>query len=318
MSCIKIIYGSGSAGSWRDEKEGSGVLNVLEEFGVDTIDTARIYASSEELIGKRGAADRFEIDTKHPGGFAQNTPATKENVIETAEVSLGLLKTDQVHIYYLHAPDRTTPLKDTLAGIDELYKQGRFRRFGLSNFLANEVEEVIHVAAEHGFVRPSVYQGNYSAFARRHELELFPVLRKHGMAFNAYSPLAGGFLTKTAKDVEDQVGRFTPANPLGEVYVTLYKKPVFLAALEVWEAISQASRVPKAELAYRWVAYHSSLTRGNGDGMIVGARNLQQLRETLTGLRRGPLPDDVAKQIEAIWDQIKDEAGLDNFNLNSA
>ncbi len=40
----------------------------------------------------------------------------------------------QVDIYYLHAPDRNTPFEETLAVIDEVYKQGRFRRFGLSNF----------------------------------------------------------------------------------------------------------------------------------------------------------------------------------------
>lgn len=224
----------------------------------------------------------------------------------------------QVDVYYIHAPDRKTPWKETLDGVNELYKQGRFERFGLSNFLPSEVEEVVRVSKENGFVVPTVYQGNYSAIARKQEVELFPVLRKHGIAFNAYSPLAGGFLTKTAKDFEGSVGRFDPANPIGDLYTTLYKKPAFLAALGDWEAISVASGIPKAELAYRWVAYNSPLELENGDGIIIGARNLEQLRKTLTGLQRGPLPETVARQIEEVWDKVKGEAGLDNFNLNNA
>ncbi len=102
MPCLNIIYGAGSAGSWRNEVEGPEVLNALEEFGVGTIDSARMYPYSEKLLGKRGAAARFKIDTKHPGGFAKNAPATKENVLEVAETSFGLLKTDQVFTVLLN------------------------------------------------------------------------------------------------------------------------------------------------------------------------------------------------------------------------
>ena len=98
MSSIKVIFGAGSAGSWGSDVEGPKVVDVLEEFGVDKLDTARIYGPSEELIGKRGVTARVSIDTKHPGGFGKNTPATKENILEVAKISFGLLKTDQVRI----------------------------------------------------------------------------------------------------------------------------------------------------------------------------------------------------------------------------
>jgi aryl-alcohol dehydrogenase-like predicted oxidoreductase len=182
-----------------------------------------------------------------------------------------------------------------------------------------EVEQAVQIAKEKGFVLPTVYQGNYSLIARKQETGLFPMLRKHGIAFNAYSPLAGGFLTKTVKDFADgPVGRFDPSNPIGGLYLTLYKKPTFLEALSDWDAISTESGITKAELAYRWVAYHSALKRENGDGMIFGSRNLKQLRDTLTGLKKGPLSEKVVKQIDAMWELVKDEAGLDNFNLNDA
>lgn len=96
MAGINVIYGAGSAGSWGNEVEGPQVLDVLEELGVSKIDTARIYGPSEQLLGERGAAARIALDTKHPGGFARETRATKENILEVAKTSFELLKTDQV------------------------------------------------------------------------------------------------------------------------------------------------------------------------------------------------------------------------------
>jgi aflatoxin B1 aldehyde reductase len=317
MSCVQIIYGAASAGSWRSETDGPRVLDTLEEYGVKKVDTARIYLSSEELLGQRGAAARIAIDTKHPGGFSDGARATKDNVLSVAETSFQLLQTEQVDVYYLHAPDRKTPLEETLAGINELFQQGRFKRFGLSNYLPSEVEEVIRVTKDKGFVPPTVYQGNYSLIARKQETTLLPLLREHGISFYAYSPLAGGFLTKSASDFDGPVGRFNEETPIGKLYMTLYKKPAFLAALDHWDAISAECGIPKAEMAYRWVAYNSALEAERGDGMIVGARTLKQLRETLDGLRNGPLPEDVAKRIDGMWQMVEGEAGLDNFNINS-
>lgn len=96
MSAVNIIYGAGSAGSWPSEIDGPKVLDVLEEFGIKIIDTARIYGPSEELLGIRGAATRVSIDTKHPGGFARTTPATTENILAVAKISFDLLQTNQV------------------------------------------------------------------------------------------------------------------------------------------------------------------------------------------------------------------------------
>jgi diketogulonate reductase-like aldo/keto reductase len=95
MLGLRVIYGAGSAGSWRSETDGPKVAEVLQEFGVDKIDSARIYLQSEELIGERGVAAKFKIDTKHPGGFDEATNATRENVLAVADISFGLLKTDK-------------------------------------------------------------------------------------------------------------------------------------------------------------------------------------------------------------------------------
>jgi aflatoxin B1 aldehyde reductase len=161
-------------------------------------------------------------------------------------------------------------------------------------------------------VLPTVYQGNYSPIARRQESELFPVLRKLGIAFYAYSPLAGGFLTKTAQQIQDGAGRFGP-EALGGMYRQMYMKPSYLDALEKWEAIAKEEGVTRAELAYRWVTYNCPLKKEQGDAIIIGASTIEQLEQTLVGIEQGPLSKKAVEGIDKIWEQIKHEAPLDNF-----
>ncbi|KAG7293660.1 hypothetical protein NEMBOFW57_003715 [Staphylotrichum longicolle] len=310
---IKLIFG-GAAFIKGVTLEGvTEWLRTLENLNITGIDTAQGYGASEELLGKAGAPSRFTIDTKQSSGFG-GPPSTKEWVVESGKASLEKLRTDSVDVYYLHAPDRRVPLKETLSGIDELYRQGAFRRFGISNFLAEEVEEIISIAKENGFVLPTVYQGNYNAVARRVDDEVFPVLRKHNISFYAYSPIAGGFLSKSKADLIDPEGRFGDKNnALNAIYDGMYNRPSFVAALDTWEQIAKDEGVSRAELAYRWVVYHSKLQADLGDAIIVGARTGQQLSETVAAIGKGSLSDAAVKKIDQVWESVKAEASLDNF-----
>ena len=87
---------------------------------------------------------------------------------------------------YLHAPDRTTPFEETCRAMDAEWRKGKFARFGISNYRADEVEAIVDICEKEGFVKPSVYQGRYNAIIRGGEEMLFPILRKHGIAFYAY------------------------------------------------------------------------------------------------------------------------------------
>jgi aflatoxin B1 aldehyde reductase len=208
-------------------------------------------------------------------------------------------------------------LEETLAGIDDLYRAGTFDRFGLSNFTAAEVEETIRIAKEKNYIVPSVYQGNYNAVARRTETELFPILREHGMAFYAYSPIAGGFLTKTRAALSQSSeieGRWSRETAFGQLYHALYNKPRLLEALDMWNDISETTKIPRAELAYRWIVYHSHLDGKYGDAVVIGASRIMQLEQTLAGLRRGPLPEAAWKRIADIWEIVKHESILDSYD----
>ena len=224
----------------------------------------------------------------------------------------------QVDVFYIHAPDRHHPIEDTLAGFNELYKAGSFKRFGLSNFRANEIEDVIRICKEKDFVLPSVYQGNYSAMARKLEMDIFPILRKHNISFYAYSPIAGGFLAKTKDQIinPEAAGRWSTETLIGKMYQALYNKPSLLAALDTWGKISEESGIPRFELAYRWVAYNSVLKNELGDAVIVGASRAEQLQQTLDALKRGPLSEEIAEKINDIWKSIEKDAPFDNYEFD--
>ncbi|KAK9357890.1 NADP-dependent oxidoreductase domain-containing protein [Lipomyces starkeyi] len=306
---VKLIFGAAFIALLSDETRQE-FLDVLENNGVKEIDTARLYKGSEKALGDAGAPARFTIDTKAPAFF--NGSLSKSSVLAGAKQSLNELGVEQVDTYFLHCPDPDTPLEETLSAIQELFEAGTFVRFGLSNFTPAQVQEIYDIMLAKGHVLPTVFQGNYNAVARSYESGLFPLLRKLGIRFYAYSPIAGGFLVKTAEAIKAGIqGSRWDKN---QIYSSLYGKPKLLAALEVWESIAAEAGMTKAAVAYRWVTFHSHLDAKYGDAVIFGASNVKQLQESLKAIQDGPLPSSIAATVDNIWEAIKDEAPVDNYH----
>lgn len=289
-------------------------LDALKAVGVYELDSAEIYGNSEANLGAVGAADQgFLISTKNPGGWIKG--ALKE-VIPKTNASLERLRTKSVDILYVHGPDRVLALDEWVPQVDELYRQGKFARFGISNFSPDEVRALHAYCSAKGFVLPTVYQGNYNAVSRLVDDTLFPVLRELGLAFYAYSPVAGGFLTKTRRALEEGTGggRFSESTPASlKMYHGFYVKPSMLQALDRWEELAGLQGVSKAELAYRWVYYHSAMKAELGDTVILGASKVEQIPLTVEGLEKGPLKPEVAKGIDEIWELVKGDAIMNNY-----
>ncbi|KAL2863275.1 aldo/keto reductase family protein [Aspergillus lucknowensis] len=329
MSPVELVFGAfafADPTSFEGFEKQKEALDVLAAEGVTLIDTATVYGESESVLGSLDAAKTHAIDSKFPGAFGP-APATKENIIKTAEDGLAKLKADHVlaplkklrssryEVYYLHAPDRNVPLETQLEAINTLYESGKFKRFGLSNYLASEVEDVVRIAKENNWILPTVYQGNYSAIARRAENELLPTLRKHGIQFYAYSPGAGGFLAKSVESlVQSDGGRWDPTTFVGGLYHKLYNRPALVEGLRLWETIAREAGVSGIELAYRWVIHNSGLRGEYGDKVVIGGRNLAQVKSTLALAKKGPLDGGVARRIDEVWKIVEGESPLDNFN----
>lgn len=181
------------------------ILDVFKSHGHTELDTARMYGagSSEEMLNELHVESQgFKVATKvfpsarMPGVKGWKTyDHTTAGVQSAIDDSFKALGTSKVDLYYLHAPDREVPLEETLAAINEHYKRGKFERFGISNYKAEEVEEIVKISKEKGYVLPTVYQGLYNSIARAPEKPLIPVLRKHGISYYCYNPLGGGVST---------------------------------------------------------------------------------------------------------------------------
>lgn len=185
----------------------------------------------------------------------------------------------------------------------------------MSNFKPDEVEDVVRIAKENDFVLPSVYEGLYNAVNRRIELELFPILRKYNIAFYAYSPLAGSFLTKTVDDIVGGRGRFDKSTGFfGQLYNGLYNKPTMLDFLDKFGKLAREENISQAELAYRWVVYNSYLRADKGDAIIIGSRMGTQFTATLEYLKKGPLSQEAVDKLDELWKGVEGEDFLDNFN----
>ncbi|UPL01760.1 hypothetical protein LCI18_012694 [Fusarium solani-melongenae] len=310
MAGIKIVLGAGVFWlytNWTAE----GVEEFLSTFvagGIKEIDTAQVYGESELILGTNDASKRFDISTKLPGKYVPGS-LSKDEVLTRTKASLETLKLRQLDILYLHAPDPSVPIEDTLAGVQTLYTEGAFRRFGLSNYTTEDVRKIHEHQKRKGWVLPTVYQGNYNPVARNYENDLIPTLRQLNIAFYAYSPAAGGFLAKSKEQVLDGSGRFsmTTAN-IGQMYNSLYNKASLLKGLETWHEIARDAGCSPYNLAIRWVTFNSALKPEHNDAIIIGPRDLEQSKETFVGLGQGPLSPEISQRINALWDTVRHEA----------
>lgn len=315
---INVVLGTASFGrgttsgmsTLSDEKAIQAILDLFKKHGGYELDNARVYGSgtSEELLGSLKYEEQgFKQDTKVPA-FAPST-LTAEKVHKSVQESIDALQTKKVHILYLHGPDSATPLEETLA-VNEEYKKGRFEKFGISNFSAEDVEKAVKISKERGYVAPTVYQGMYNLLARGGEDTLFPVLRKHGIAFFAYSPLAGSLLTDSDASTLD---RFTNTGMVGQLYNGYYNKESHHKALATLKEAAKKHSTTISDVALRWLNHHSALKRAHNDGIITGGKNIDRIETTLKSLEQGPLPQDLVDLIEQTWKSIRHDAAPYHF-----
>lgn len=93
----------------------------------------------------------------------------------------------------------------------------------------------------------------------------------------------------------------------------VYMKPSMLEALDKWGQLAELQGCPKAELAYRWVYHNSALRLAEGDFLIIGASTVKQITQTVEGVKSGPLKPEVVKGIDEIWELVKAEATVNNY-----
>jgi len=190
------------------------------------------------------------------------------NLKRVFKESLARLKTGKVKILYLVTRDSATPIASTLSAVQELHDEGLFEEFGVSNFSAWQVAEASEIAARHGWIRPSVYQGMYNAITRAVEPELFKCLGNYGIRFHAYNPLAGGAFSKSfgASGAVAAGSRFDSSHVQGKLYRDRYWNDAYLDALAEIHRSCGGYGLDAVSVALRWLIHHSQLNAERNDG----------------------------------------------------
>lgn len=294
------------------------ILDVFQGHGHSEVDTARTYAhgSSEAHLAKLNWQSRgISVATKSPPTgvyippfFDTRGKTLRDLVLE----SMNTLQTNKVDLLYLHGPDRSKPYEQTLREVNDLYNEGYFTRFGISNFAAWEVVQMSETIHRNGWKKIDVYQGIYNALHRAVEPELFPALRHYGIAFYAYNPLAGGLLTdRYERETKAHYGgRFDPNHAQGALYRKKYWNDAYFDALDKIRPLAKNLGLTTAQAALRWVSHHSKLSRESGDAIITSASTVEQLEENLVALEMGPLPDELVQAFEESYKVVKADVSL--------
>lgn len=308
MGKVGVILGTMTFGESVFSPQVGEFINTFLDAGFEELDTAYVYneGNCERLLGEElPLLNRpFKISTKvNPriSGKLDGAAAYKQ-----VNESLERLKIEQADTVYLHFPDPATPVISVLEAMNELYRQGKYRELGLSNYPAWMVSDVWHICDQHGWIRPTVYEGMYNPIARKAETELDDCLSHFRMRFYAYNPLAGGLLTGRYRSFEStpEDGRFTHrANYQGRYW----KKSCF-QALEIIAEAAEKFGISSTEASLRWLMHHSMLKAERGDAVILGASKREHLVQNLEAVKKGPLSEEVREAFFQAWDVCRKDS----------
>jgi aryl-alcohol dehydrogenase-like predicted oxidoreductase len=201
LGCMGMLDGRGRA---PDEALMERLIRQAYDRGCTFFDTAEGYASgrNEELLGRAIAPfrDRVIIGTKFTVDLTKNPPVNDnrpERIKAACEGSLRRLRTDVIDLYHQHRIDRSVPIEDVAGAVAELIKEGKVRRFALSEVGADTIRRA------HRVCPVTAVQSEYHLMFRKPETEVFPTLQELGISLVAYSPLNRGFLGGTLTEYAD-------------------------------------------------------------------------------------------------------------------
>ena len=257
----------------------SRMLDLCQEAGVTTIDTADMYSAgrAEEILGEalKGRRDAFTLATKvfiRMGARPHDVGLSRTHLIAACEASLRRLQTDYLDLYICHQHDQFVPIEETLRAFDDLITQGKVRYIGCSNHSAWHVMKALAASERRGFSRYVCQQVNYSLVARDVEHEIIPLALDQGIGVMAWSPLQAGLVSgKFRRGVRPALSRLNELETPGTIdFERLYR------IVDVLDTIAEARGVTVPQVALNWV-----LCKPGVDTVIIGARDEAQLRDNL-------------------------------------
>jgi len=307
----EICLGTMTYGNQNTIEDASQQLDYAISEGVNFIDTAEMYpvpanpdtqGKTEEYIGEwlvKQQRDKIILATKVAGPSERLTwiregknKIDRVNVEQALNDSLKRLKTDYIDLYQIHWPDRyvpsfgardydpqnereTIPILEQLEVFADLIKAGKIRSFGISNETSWGVCEFCHLAEKHGLPKIISIQNAFNLINRTFHINLAEACRFNNVGLLAYSPLAFGLLTGKYLSGIPENTRLALFQGFGQ----RYDKTNVNSAVQAYVNIAHKHGLTPAQLA---LAYARSCWFVSST--IIGATNLEQLRENLSSV----------------------------------
>jgi len=191
--------GVGSApeffGQGLNEDQALELMDAAWESGITHFDTADAYGGgrSELAIGRwiqsRGVHPELTTKTFNPMQAGADGGLKPERITRQLHASLERLGVEHVDLYLAHDFDPDVPLPESFGAFHAAQADGTIRAYGVSNFDAAQLAASLAAGA------PQAIQNCYSLLSRQDEPEILPLCAQRQVAYLAFSPLAGGWLT---------------------------------------------------------------------------------------------------------------------------
>ncbi len=308
MKASRICLGTWAIGGWMwggtEEEESIAAILAALERGINIIDTAPVYGfgRSEEIVGKAvaryGHREKVIIATKVGLEWPDEKPrrnASKRRILKEIDDSLKRLQTEYIDVYQVHWPDPQVPIEETAETMHKLFRQGKIKAIGVSNFSTGQMIRFRNTAPLH------VCQPPYNLFERDIEKEILPYCHEHKITMLTYGALCRGLLsgkmTRETAFKGDDLRKIDPK----------FKEPRYSQYLKAVDLLSQFAQTTYHKqiihLAVRWI-----LDQGV-DIAIWGARRPDQL-EALDHVFGWSLSDRAKQTIDSILrETIKEPVG---------
>lgn len=307
LDVSRLCFGTMTFGKPVDQSTATAMVDHCIDAGINFFDTANAYQAgvSESMLGHalQDRRHKYVVATKvwaRMGDGPDDAGLSKPAILKAVEDSLRRLQTDYIDLYYLHQPDYSVPIEESLEAMQQLVQSGKVRYPASSNYSAWQVAEMQWLAKERGAVPPAVSQSMYNLIARGIEQEFLPMSKRCGVSVVAYNPLAGGLLTG-----KHQPQSITPGTRFdnNKMYQERYWHPQDFEAVSQLNEIARQAGRSLISLALCWLLHHTPV-----DSVILGASRPEQLEQNLAAAGDGKLSPDTIAACDQVWQQLRGPA----------
>jgi aryl-alcohol dehydrogenase-like predicted oxidoreductase len=277
----ELCFGTMSFGGDADEATSASMYKACRDAGINFFDCADQYNNgrSEEILGGliQGHRDDLVLTTKcfNPVSTDINARGTsRRHVVRAIEASLKRLNTDRVEVLFLHQFDKRTPIEESMRALEDVVRSGKVLYPAVSNYAAWQVQRAVGIQEHNNWARLQVIQPMYNLVKRQAEVELLPMAEANGIGVIPYSPGAAGLLS--GKYSGEATGRLKS----NKMYEARYGEDWVFEVAEKFVALCKARNLNPVATAVAWVGAHPAVT-----APIIGARNVEQLRDSLAAVK---------------------------------